>query len=228
MADTKSRVIVATSGTRVSGDDASDGAQAMILLERFSERHGITPKTVCADTMYGNAKTITALYNAGIEPHIPLLCKNPPPIPVWKRKTNNVAQLRKRHEKLEQAVALNHAAGLTTSPGYQTSRKLRHRIEHLFGEAKESHGLGRARSRGLDKMNEQATLTAIAQNLKRLVKYLDQPRKPMENQGAVRPKRCNCSLFSLRRAFGRLKSRVWGTFAHHPSNQYRNPALQMT
>ncbi len=62
---------------------------------------------------------------------------------------------------------------LSRTRGYQISRKLRHRIEHLFGEAKLTHGLGRARYRGLAKMNEQATLTAIAQNLKRLVKFLN-------------------------------------------------------
>ncbi len=194
LADTKSRVIVATSATRVSGDDASDGAQALALLEQASEVHGIEPTTLCGDTMYGNAITITALYNTGIAPHIPLLCKKPPEIPTWKRRTFNIDHLRKRKEKLAQAVALNHAAELPNSRGYKISRKLRHRIEHLFGEAKQSHGLSRARFRGLAKMNEQTTLTAIAQNLKRLVKYLGRPGKRVPNQGAVRP---NWSFFCL-------------------------------
>ena len=201
LADAKSRVIVATSATRVSGDDARDGAQAMALLERFSQRHGITPQTLCADTAYGTAETIAALHSAGIKPHIPLLCKNPPPIPTWKRKTNRADWLRKRREKQAQAVALNHAAGLTTSPAYRISRKLRHRIEHLFGEAKESHGLSRARSRGLEKMNEQVTLTAIAQNLKRLVDFLNKPGKAASGKGTLRPKSIMIAIHSASRRF---------------------------
>ena len=228
LADTKSRVIVATSATRVSGDDASDGAQALSLLKQASEAHGINPNTLCGDTMYGNAKTITALYNTGIEPHIPLLCKKPPEIPNWKRRTFDIDRLRKRKEKWTQAVALNHAAELSTSKGYNFSRKLRHRIEHLFGEAKESHGLGRARSRGLEKMNEQVILTAIAQNLKRLVKFLGQPDKRVPNQETVRPKRRNFSLFSVCRAFLPMESpwfsRIVYTLSIHPGN----PAIQMT
>jgi len=228
LADSKSRVIVATSATRVSGDDASDGAQALALLEQASEVHGIDPTTICGDTMYGNAKTITAFYNTGIEPHIPLLCKKPPAIPTWKRRTFNIDHLRKRKEKLAQAVALNHAAELPTSRGYKISRKLRHRIEHLFGEAKQSHGLGRARTRGLEKMNEQATLTAIAQNLKRLVKFLGQPGQRVPNQGAVRPKRPNFLLFSVCRAFLPLDfplfSRIVDTLSIHTGK----PAIQIT
>ena len=187
LADTRSRVIVATSATRVSGDDASDGAQALALLQQASEVHGIEPTTLCADTMYGNAKTITALHNTGIDPHIPLLCKKPPEIPTWKRRTFNIDHLRKREEKLAQAVALNRAAELPNTKRYKLSRKLRHRIEHLFGEAKQSHGLGRARFRGLVKMKEQVTLTATVQNLKRLVKFLDTPRKKFPNKAIARP-----------------------------------------
>ena len=228
LADTKSRVIVATSATRVSGDDASDGAQALALLQQASEVHGINPNTLCADTMYGNAKTITALHNTGIDPHIPLLCKKPPEIPTWKRRTFNIDHLRKREEKLAQAVALNRAAELPNTKRYKLSRKLRHRIEHLFGEAKQSHGLGRARSRGLDKMKEQAILTAIAQNLKRLVKFLGQTGKRVPNQGAVRPNWPNFPLFSVFRAFLPMESpwfsRIVDAMSIHPGK----PAIQIT
>ncbi len=228
LADTKSRVIVATSATRVSGDDASDGAQALALLEQASEVHGINPNTLCADTMYGNAKTITALYNTGIDPHIPLLCKKPPEIPNWKRRTFDIDRLRKRKEKLAQAVALNRAAELPNHKGYKLSRKLRHRIEHLFGEAKQSHGLGRARSRGLEKMNEQAILTAIAQNLKRLVKFLGQAGKRVPNQGAVRPKRSNFSLFPVFRAFLPMEFPWFSGIVDALSIHHGKPAIQIT
>src|SRR5690606_40356233 len=42
---------------------------------------------------------------------------------------------------------------------------------HPFAFGKVVHGLGRARSRGLDCMQEQALLTAIVQNLKRLCRF---------------------------------------------------------
>ena len=64
-----------------------------------------------------------------------------------------------------------------------------------------SHGLGRARSRGLEKMNEQVTLTAIAQNLKRLVKFLNNPGKAASSQGALRPKSKMMAIHSACRRF---------------------------
>ncbi len=85
----------------------------------------------------------------------------------------------------ERAQALQKASELTATRGYQISRKLRHRIEHLLGEAKQSHGLGRARFRGLAKMKEQATLTATVQNLKRLVNFLGNPGRRVPNQATM-------------------------------------------
>ena len=44
------------------------------------------------------------------------------------------------------------------------------KIEGLFAEAKQNHGLSRARYRGRSKVQIQAYMSATAQNLKRLVK----------------------------------------------------------
>ena len=44
------------------------------------------------------------------------------------------------------------------------------KIEGLFAEAKQNHGLSRARYRGRAKVQIQAYMSATAQNLKRLVK----------------------------------------------------------
>ncbi len=43
------------------------------------------------------------------------------------------------------------------------------KIEGLFAEAKDNHGLARAKYRGRAKVQIQAYLTAMVQNLKRLV-----------------------------------------------------------
>ena len=45
-------------------------------------------------------------------------------------------------------------------------------IEGLFAEAKQFHGLRRARYRGLQKVSIQALMTAMAQNIKRIIKKL--------------------------------------------------------
>jgi len=62
----------------------------------------------------------------------------------------------------------------------QSSEVFQHRmterswkVEGLFGEAKEQHGLRRAKYRGLDKMQIQAYSIGIVQNLKRLAVSLD-------------------------------------------------------
>jgi IS5 family transposase len=50
--------------------------------------------------------------------------------------------------------------------------KERYKIERKFGEAKQGHGLGRCRYLGKVKLAVQAFFTAMALNLKRLVKLL--------------------------------------------------------
>jgi len=70
--------------------------------------------------------------------------------------------------------ALDWAENLRQSKGYGISQKMRKRIEHLFGEAKEQMGLRRARRRGIKSMEEQCLMTAMVQNIKRIV--LAKPR----------------------------------------------------
>ena len=55
----------------------------------------------------------------------------------------------------------------------QRMRERNWKIEGLFGEAKEQHGLRRAKYRGLEKMQIQAYGIGIIQNLKRLAVSLD-------------------------------------------------------
>ncbi len=55
---------------------------------------------------------------------------------------------------------------------YQQGRRERYKIERKFGEAKMQHGLGRCRYIGLEKYGVQAYPTAIALNLKRMVKLI--------------------------------------------------------
>jgi len=61
---------------------------------------------------------------------------------------------------------------LKASPAYGQGLDERYKIERKFGESKRQHGLGRCRYRGLERYEIQALLTAMALNLKRMVKLL--------------------------------------------------------
>ena len=61
---------------------------------------------------------------------------------------------------------------MKANPMYLAGLKERYKIERKFGEGKQQHGLGRCRCRGLDRYEIQALLTAMALNLKRMVKLL--------------------------------------------------------
>lgn len=61
---------------------------------------------------------------------------------------------------------------LTKSRPYRISQRMRKRIEELFGEAKEFMGMRRMKFRRAVYVREQVLLTAMAQNIKRMVKLL--------------------------------------------------------
>ena len=61
---------------------------------------------------------------------------------------------------------------LKQSPAYRAGLRERYKIERKYGEAKENHGLRRCRYVGWMRYAIQAYLTAIALNLKRMVKVL--------------------------------------------------------
>ena len=81
------------------------------------------------------------------------------------------ARYRVAHRHWDQDY-LDRAQLARVTPGYRWSQRCRKRIEHLFAEAKEQMGLRRARRRGWANVTEQCLLTALAQNLKRIVAAL--------------------------------------------------------
>ena len=56
--------------------------------------------------------------------------------------------------------------------GYQLSQRCRKKIEELFGEAKDWHGLRRFRRRRLYRVREETWLIGWVLNLKRLAKLV--------------------------------------------------------
>jgi transposase len=72
------------------------------------------------------------------------------------------------------------------TPAYQKARRKRQVwVEPLFAEAKEWHGLGRCRLRGLERVNGAALLIAGGQNLKRLLAAHGWGRRPFPAGPAV-------------------------------------------
>jgi len=69
---------------------------------------------------------------------------------------------------------LDRAEAARARLGYRLSQRCRKRIEHLFAEAKEQMGLRRARRREWGNVTEQCLMTALVQNIKRIVAALVQ------------------------------------------------------
>jgi len=130
------------------------------------------PEIFTGDTAYGATSLITELMDRDIEPHVPLLAEEAPEdVPTWKRRTFNLEHQRARGQKVREARARNRVREIHRTRGYTVSRKLRIRSEHVFAEGKNEHGLRRARRRGLERVDQQSVLSAVVQNLKRLVAF---------------------------------------------------------
>jgi IS5 family transposase len=109
------------------------------------------PQTVGADKGYHNAELVSFCREHGIAPH--------------------VAQIKDRKVK--------GLDGRTTPTlGYQTSQKVRKRIEEIFGWCKEIGGLRRTRKRGVDRVGLSALLILSSYNLVRMAKLLGSPPRP--------------------------------------------------
>jgi len=79
-----------------------------------------------------------------------------------------------------QEPARDVVRAMAGTPGYVHSQRARRKIEAMFSELKNRVGLRRVRLRRIWNVAEQFLLAATAQNLKRLVQFLDQrrPTKP--------------------------------------------------
>ena len=68
---------------------------------------------------------------------------------------------------------LDYAEAQRQTPEDRISQRCRKKIESLFGEAKEQKGLRRARRRVHEEATEQCLMTAMVQNIKRIVVAVD-------------------------------------------------------
>jgi transposase len=75
--------------------------------------------------------------------------------------------------------ARQRARSLVNTPEFAKAQRQRKKVEALFAELKNQIGLRRLRLRRLKFVREQFFLAAAAQNLKRLVRFLSQPARPL-------------------------------------------------
>ena len=170
--DTKSRVILRRKATLATGTAERDTALEMLdeILE-CSDEIGLRNRPQIL-TGYGASDFVTEFFERDLEAHVPLLAGGAKEeLPAWQRRTFDLEQKRARDRKRKEAEARNRVRDIQQTQGYQISRKLRIRSEHLFAEGKNQHGLARARRRGVDRVQSQLTLSTVVQNLKRLVTF---------------------------------------------------------
>jgi transposase len=169
--DTKSRVILATKASIATGTAEREAALEMIdPLETYMLP--CEAPILAGDTGYGSGDFIVDLIDRGIIPHIPLRAgAQPEAIPTWKNRTKHAHIQVNRDNKVREAQARNYIRRISSTALFKLSQKLRKRNEHLFAEAKQNHGMDRARYRGLNPLQEQLYLTASVQNLKRLASF---------------------------------------------------------
>ena len=76
-------------------------------------------------------------------------------------------------------AARQRARDLANTPEFARAQRQRKKVEALFAEVKNQIGLRRLRLRGIKFVREQFFLAASVQNIKRLVRFLRQPTKPV-------------------------------------------------
>lgn len=144
-------------------------------------------RKLAADKKYAEKNFLTVTVEQGFDPHIELQTEEEEQLPSWKKRTFRIDVLKKRKQKVQWAKARNYVRQLNRQPVTAYVRHLRKRIEHLFAEAKEWHGLRRARGRRLWRVQQQVTMTAIVQNLKRMSHSLHRPSPAGEGAGLTSP-----------------------------------------
>jgi transposase len=126
---------------------ASETQGCLTLLAKARACWGFRPRTLGADKGFFAQAFIASLLADDIEPHIAVDPRGQQPA----------------HARVRRRVR-----GL----GYQLSQRCRKRIEELFGEGKDWHGLRRFRRRGLQRVRQESYLIGWVLNLKRLAKAL--------------------------------------------------------
>jgi hypothetical protein len=218
--DNKLGVIVDAEGTRANRIE--ENRVCVSMVERVRDRFGLTPDRLAADTAYGSSKTLKALIDLGIEPHIPVWDKSKRTDGSFSRadftfdrerdvytcpggktlkttgKVNADNTVRYRastkdcractmkerccpnspQRKIPREInehVREYVRALADIPSFKRSRDKRKKVEMAFAHMKRIFKLDRFRLRGLSGVRDEVLLTATAQNLRKLARYVTRP-----------------------------------------------------
>ena len=125
----------------------SEEQGCLTLLKRARRRYHYRPQSVGADKGYFHREFLDSLFGLRIEPHVAATKRG-------KTKTHSRIRMRQRGQP------------------YKASQRCRKKIEELFGEGKDYHGLRRLRRRLKPKIQEELWIIGTVLNLKRLAKCI--------------------------------------------------------
>lgn len=178
--DLKSGVVLSTTATHAYS--AQERIAAIDMLDEIQGQFGrqLLLRFLLMDANYTEARFLAEVLSRGIEPIVPTdrVAKAPVPGPL-RRRLIPLEAGRAHREKVHAAEAAGHVRGRERPPELARART---RIERTWAEAKECHGMRRAKGLGLEMMNIQALMTASVQNLRRLAGL---PRKEGSGQAAM-------------------------------------------
>jgi IS5 family transposase len=163
MADLPSGVIYGAMATPATG--TAEREAALVMVQEAVRR----PRQVPMDLGYRDGEFLAAMEALGVEPLVPLGEEALEKVPTWQRRTFDARQYEQRQRAVAAARARNAARLSARGRQGVVAQRQRTRLEHLIGEGKEHHGLRRAQGRGVERVDQQVKLTAVVQNLKRLL-----------------------------------------------------------
>ena len=144
--ENRNRILLGV-GVEIFRSSTSEEQGALDLIDRAKRRFRFKPKSLGADKGFFHEKFIGEVFQRKIEPHIAA-------------DTRGSSRLHMRVRMRGRGLA------------YRLSQRCRKKIEELFGEGKEFHGLRRFRRRQLYRVREETWLIGWVLNLKRLSKLL--------------------------------------------------------
>jgi IS5 family transposase len=161
LADVRCGVIYGAMATQATG--TAEREAALTLLDGVAE----LPGELAADLGYRDGDFLAAVLGRGVQPLVPLQDEPLAAEPAWQRRASSPERQEQREAELAAARARNATRLAVQGRRGVAAQRQRTRLEHLFGEGKEHHGLGEAQGRGLTRVDQQVKLTASVQNLKR-------------------------------------------------------------
>lgn len=213
LVDVNSGIIHAACATPASGTAECDAGAEMI--QSLSHR----PHELLADAGYRSGAFLAQIERLGVRPIVSIHGK-PQPVPHWKRPARTEEQQKKRDLKVQAAIARNNALATLQTRCGKAAYAQRILIERIFAEAKERHGMRKARCRGLKKVDEQVKRTAAVQNLRRLATMKPKTDPAGRNRAAAPATLQTGAPIALKRPCNPSKT------AHHLTPQFRRKPLR--